>query len=103
MSLMFSQSALIAKGGRGQGDNPGRGSGHGAVAAQKSNGNGQGTVDRDFGTDRAKEVGQGKKKGLYKDQYSIGDGRDKDRSHDAHKHDAKKSRKINEDKERNKR
>lgn len=106
MSLVVSQSALIAKGGRGQGGEQGRGaSGHGSVTPQNSQGNGQGAVDRDFGTDRAKEVGQGKKKGLYKDQYSIGEGRDKDRSPDSNKHksDAKKPHKAKEVKERNKR
>lgn len=106
MSMVVSQSALIAKGGRGQGGEQGRGApGHGSVTSQISKGNGQGAVDRDFGTDRAKEVGQGKKKGLYKDQYSIGEGRDKDHSLDSHKHksDVKKSHKAKEDKERNKR
>ena len=97
MSLVFSQSALMAKGDQGQGS----GQGH----AQNTHGNGQGTVDRDFGTDRAKEVGHGKEKGLHKDQYSIGDGRDKDHSRDAHndKNQVKKSHKDKDkDKEKNK-
>ena len=45
-----------------------------------------------------REVGRGKKKGLYKDQYSIGDGRDKDRSHDSHKKDKDKVKKLHKDK-----
>lgn len=105
LSLVFSQSALVAKGGRGQGGEPGRSSGQKPLATQNSNGNGQGTLDRDFGADRAREVGQGKKKGLYKDQYSIGEGREKDRSRDSHKHknDVKKPHKVKEAKERNNR
>ncbi|MGH9426557.1 MAG: hypothetical protein ACRD2L_09700 [Terriglobia bacterium] len=100
MSLVFSQSGLMAKGAHEQG----RGAGHGPAIAQNSHGNGQGTVDRDLGTDRAREVGNGKKKGLYKDQYSIGDGRDKDRSHDSHKHKnkVKKLHQDKDDKDRNK-
>ena len=82
MTLALNQSGLMAKGGRGQGGGLERGHGTGSsVYAQNSHGNGQGTVDRDFGKDRATEVGRGKKKGLHKDQYSIGDGHDKD--HDA--------------------
>lgn len=98
MTLAFSQSGLMAKGGRGQGGDPGRGPGNGSVHAQNSHGNGQGTVDRDLGTDRAREVGRGKKKGLYKDQYSIGEGRDKDRSHDSHKRDKDKVKKLHKEK-----
>ena len=103
MSLVPSQFVLMAKGGQGQGGEQGRSSGHKPVVTQNSNGNGQGTLDQDFGMDRAREVGQGKKKGLYKDQYSIGEGREKDRSRDSHKHknDVKKSYKVKEDKERN--
>lgn len=106
MSLVLSHSVLIAKGGRGQGGERGRGaSGQGSVTPQNPKGNGQGAVDRDFGTDRAKEAGQGKKKGLYKDQYSIGEGRHKDHGPDSHKHknDVKKPRKVKDDKERNRR
>jgi hypothetical protein len=98
MTLAFSPSGLMAKGGRGQGGDPGRGHGKEPTFTQNSNGNGQGTIDRDFGTDRAREVGRGKKKGLYKDQYSIGDGRDKDRSHDSHKKDKDKVKKLHKDK-----
>jgi len=101
MTLVFSQHELIAKGGRGQGDGLGRGHGTGSSAsAQNSHGNGQGTVDRDFGKDRATEVGRGKKKGLHKDQYSIGDGRDKDHNRDSHKKDKdKKHHKDKKDKD----
>jgi len=99
MTLVFSQYELIAKGGRGQGDGLGRGHGTGSsVYAQNSHGNGQGTVDRDFGKDRATEVGRGKKKGLHKDQYSIGDGRDKDHNRDPHKKDKDKVKKHHKDK-----
>ena len=91
MTLAFSQSGLMAKGGHGQGN--------GSVPAQNSHGNGQGTVDRDFGKDRAAEVGHGKEKGLHKDQYSIGDGRDKDRSHDSHKKDKDKVKKHHKEKD----
>jgi hypothetical protein len=99
MTLVFSQSGLMAKGGHGQGDGLGRGHATGSsVNAQNSHGNGQGTVDRDFGKDRATEVGRGKKKGLHKDQYSIGDGRDKDHNRDSHRKDKDKVKKQHEDK-----
>ena len=91
LTLVFSQSGLMAKGGRGQGDGLGRGSGTGSsVNAQNSHGNGQGSVDRDFGKDRATEVGRGKKKGLHKEQYSIGDGNDKVQDRNSHKKDKDK-------------
>ena len=98
MTLVFSQSGLMAKGGRGQEDGLGRGHGTGSVYAQNSHGNGQGTIDRDLGKDRATEVGRGKKKGLHKDQYSIGDGRDKNHNHDSHKKDKDKAKKQHKDK-----
>jgi len=99
MTLVFSQSGLMAKGSRGQGDGLGRGQGAGSsVHAQNSHGNGQGTVDRDFGRDRATEVGRGKKKGLHKDQYSIGDGHDKDHNRDSHKKDKDKVKKHHNEK-----
>ena len=98
MTLVFSQSALMAKGGRGQGGDPDRGHGNGSVFSQSSHGNGQGTVDRDLGKERATEVGQGKKKGLYKDQYSIGEGRDKDHSRNSYKKDKDKGKKLQKDK-----
>jgi|GEM_PF-2978326 hypothetical protein len=99
MTLVFSQSGLMAKGGRGQGDGLGRGHETGSsVYAQNSHGNGQGTVDRDLGKDRATEVGGGKKKGLHKDQYSIGDGNDKDHNRDSHKKDKDKVKKQPNDK-----
>ena len=100
MTLVFSQSGLMAKGGRGQGGDQGRGHGDGSIS-QNSHGNGHGTVDRDLGKDRATEVGRGKKKGLHKDQYSIGDGRDKDHSRDSHKKDKDKVKKLHKDKDRN--
>lgn len=90
MTLAFSQSGLMAKGGSGQGK--------GSASGQNSHGNGQGTIDRDFGKDRATEVGHGKEKGLHKDQYSIGDGSDKNRSHDSHKKDKDKVKKLQKDK-----
>ena len=98
MTLVFSQSALMAKGGRGQGGDPDRRHGNGSVSSQNSHGNGQGTVDRDLGKERATEVGQGKKKGLHKDQYSIGDGRDKDHNRDSHKKDKDKAKKVQKNK-----
>ena len=98
MTLVFSQSGLMAKGGRGQGDGSGRGNQTGSISAQNSHGNGQGTVDRDFGKDRATEVGRGKEKGLHKDQYSIGDGHDKDHNRDSHKKDKDKVKKQHKDK-----
>ena len=98
MTLVFSQSGLIAKGGRGQADGFGREHRTGSVYAQNSHGKGQGTVDRDLGKDRATEVGRGKKKGLHKDQYSIGDGRDKDHNRDSHKKDKDKVKKLHKDK-----
>ena len=66
MTLVFNQSGLLAKGGRGQGGDMGTGRGNAPAFSQNSHGNGQGTVDRDFGKDRAAEVGRGKKKGLHK-------------------------------------
>ena len=99
MTLVFSQSGLMAKGGRGQGDSLGREhETRSPVYAQNSHGNGQGTVDRDFGKDRATEVGGGKKKGLHKDQYSIGDGNDKDHNRHSHKKDKDKVKKQHNDK-----
>ena len=74
MTLVFNQSGLLAKGGRGQGADLGTRRGNGSAFSQNSHGNGQGTADRDFGKDRAAEVGRGKKKGLHKDH-----------SRDAHK------------------
>ena len=92
MTLVFSQAELVAKGSRGNGD--GRGQGTGSTKyAQNSHANGQGTLDRDLGKDRAMEVGHGKEKGLHKDQYSIGDGRDK-----AHTKDKSKAKKQHKDK-----
>ncbi len=99
LTLVFSQYDLLAKGGRGQGD--GQGLGHGAgpsVHAQNSHTNGQGTADRDFGKDRATEVGRGKEKGLHKDQYSIGDGHSKHHNRDSHKKDKDKVKKQHKDK-----
>jgi len=64
MTLVFNQSGFLAKGSRGQG------TGNGSALSQNSHGNGQGSVDRDFGKDRAAEVGHGKKKGLHKDHHS---------------------------------
>jgi hypothetical protein len=99
MTLAFSQSGLMAKGGRGQGDGLQRGHGTGSsVYAQNSHGNGQGTVDRDLGKDRATEVGRGKKKGLHKDQYSIGDGNDKVHDSGSHKKDKDKVKTQHKDK-----
>ena len=97
MTLAVSQSGLLAKGGRVQGSDRGREHGNGPTVSQNSNGNGQGTIDRDFGTDRAKEVGRGKKKGLYKDKDSIKDGHDKDRNRDSHKKDKHKVKKHHKD------
>lgn len=82
--FVFSQSELMAKGGRGGGKSA---HGDGSLHAQNSHSNGQGTTDRDFGKDRAAEVGKGKEKGLHKDQYSIGNGGDKNPNHDSHKKD----------------
>lgn len=79
MTLVFNQSGLLAKGSRGQGN--------GAAFSQKSHGNGPGTADRDFGKDRAVEVGRGKKKGLHKDH-----------SRDAHKKSNEKAKKRHHDK-----
>jgi len=98
MTLVFNQSGLMAKGGRGQGDGSGLGNQTGSAYAQNSHGNGQGTVDRDFGKDRATEVGRGKEKGLHKDQYSIGDGNGKDHNRDSHKKDKDKVNKQHNDK-----
>ena len=88
MVLTFSPG-LIAKGGHGSAGNTGRGQGNGAVFAQNSNSNGKGTSDRDFGQDRAREVGNGKKKGLYKTHHSTG-------KH--HSHEQNKSHKKDEPK-----
>ena len=85
MTLVFSQSGLVAKGGRGQGADMGRGQGTGPIYAQNSHGNGQGTVDRDFGKDRATEVGRGKKKGLSKDHDRDSHKKDKDKGKTYHK------------------
>jgi len=93
--FVFSQSELMAKGGRGGGKS---GRGDGSLHAQNSHSNGQGTTDRDLGKDRATEVGRGKKKGLHKNQYSIGDGRNKDHNRDSHKKDKDKVKKDHKDK-----
>ena len=81
MTLVFNQSGLLAKGSRGQG------SGNGSAFSQNSHGNGQGTADRDFGKDRAAEVGRGKKKGLHKDH-----------SRDAHKRSNEKVKNLHHNK-----
>jgi hypothetical protein len=95
--IVFSQSELMAKGGRGGGKS---GHGDGSLHAQSSHSNGQGTTDRDFGKDRAAEVGKGKEKGLHKDQYSIGNGGDKNPNHDLHKKDkVKKQHKEKKEKD----
>jgi len=98
LTLVFGQSGLVAKGSSGQGDGSGRGQGAGSKYAQNSHSNGQGTLDRDSGKDRAMEVGRGKEKGLHKDQYSIGDGNDKDHNRDSHKKDKDKVKKQPNDK-----
>ena len=85
MTLVFSQSGLVAKGSRRQGTDTGRGQGAGPIYAQNSHGNGQGTVDRDFGKDRATEVGRGKKKGLHKDHNRDSHKKDKDKVKTYHK------------------
>lgn len=87
MTLVFNQSALLAKGSRGQGPEVGAGRGNGSAFGQNSHGNGQGTVDRDFGKDRAAEVGRGKEKGLHKDHNRV-----------AHKKGNDKAKKHNHDK-----
>ena len=81
MTLVFNQSGLLAKGSRGQG------TGHGSAFSQKSHGNGQGTADRDFGKDRAAEVGHGKKKGLHKNH-----------NHGAHKSNNEKVKNLHHNK-----
>jgi hypothetical protein len=98
LTLVFGQSGLVAKGSSGQGDGSGQRHGAGSKYAQNSHANGQGTLDRDFGKDRAMEVGRGKEKGLHKDQYSIGDGRDKDHHPNSHNKDKSKAKKQHKDK-----
>jgi hypothetical protein len=98
MTLVFSQSGLMAKGNPRQGDSLGRGNGTGSAHAQNSHGNGQGSVDRDLGKDRATEVGKGKKKGLHKEQYSIGGEHDKNHESNSHKKDKDKVKKQHNDK-----
>ena len=85
MTLVFSQSGLVAKGGHGQGADMGRGQGTGPIYAQNSHGNGQGTVDRDLGKDRATEVGRGKTKELSKDHNRNSHTKDKDKAQTYHK------------------
>jgi hypothetical protein len=102
-----SMTNLTAKNGRGQ--NPQHAQGTRLTGASQTHGNGQGSLDRDLGNERAKEVGKGNKKGLYKDQYSIGEGKEKrgetrtngktDKAEKAKKHDEKEKGK---DKQRNK-
>jgi len=95
--LAFGQG-LLAKGGRGQGGQ-GRQNGNDSVRSQNSNDNNRhGSADRDFGKDRAAEVGRGKKKGLHKDQYSIGEGREKRRG-DYDKKDKDKAKDLNKKKD----
>ena len=98
LTLVFGQSGLVAKGSSGQGDGSGRGQGAGSKYAQNSHSNGQGTLDRDSGKDRAMEVGRGKEKGLHKDQYSIGEGNDKDRFPKKDKDKVKKQHNDKKDK-----
>src|SRR5262245_52146666 len=86
MVLAFSPG-LMAKGGQGSASDTGRGHGTGSGFSQNSNSNGKGTSNQDFGQDRAREVGQGKKKGLYKNHHSIRDEHDKDGKHHSHKKD----------------
>jgi hypothetical protein len=76
LGLVFScsVSTLTAKKGE---QNSQRAQGARLTGPGQAHGNGQGSLDRDLGTERAKEVGQGKKKGLHKDQYSIGEGKEK--------------------------
>ncbi|MCI0623727.1 MAG: hypothetical protein L0387_19075 [Acidobacteria bacterium] len=108
MTFGVNESGLLAKDRRGQGSSQGRGRGNDPLLSQgkTSRGNGEGTIDRDFGTDRAKEVGRGKKKGLYKDHSSIDEGRGKNhRNASSHKNDKDKVKKLHKekkDKERDK-
>ena len=76
MALAFSPQ-LPAKGGNGQGSNAGHAQGGSPTLAHNSNSNGQRSSDRDFGKDRALEVGHGKKKGLHKNHHSNVVGHDK--------------------------
>jgi hypothetical protein len=107
--LVFGGSVtkLMAEKGRGQNSKPTQGTR--LTGTGQTHGNAQGSLDRDLGNERAKEVGKGNKKGLYKDQYSIGEGKEKhgetrtndktDKAEKGKKHDEKEKGK---DKQRNK-
>lgn len=94
----------LGKGGRGQapGQAQGRGNNPSWSGAGQTHGNGQASLDRDFGKERAKEVGKGKKKGLYKDEYSIGEGREKEKQKEAGANGKVKSEKAKQQKEKHK-
>jgi hypothetical protein len=99
-ALAVSGGLLIAKG-RGQEK------GNGSSFTGQSHGNGQGSLDRDLGKERATEAGKGKKKGLYKDQYSIGEGKGKNKPMAASgkltgQEKAKKAKEKNKDQEKHK-
>ena len=100
MAFTLSQLHVLAKGGHGKGGSVGHSDAPRVANNPRSNGNG--TTDRDFGQDRAREVGKGKKKGHYKSQYSIADQRDN--KHDKNKDKNKKVERQHEhkkDKDRN--
>jgi hypothetical protein len=82
LALALNNSSLaLAKGGRGAASKGSVGHASDRDWAAQTHGNGQSTADRDLGTDRAKESGKGKKKGLYKDEFSIGQSKDRDGDH----------------------
>ena len=83
LALGFGQSEVLSKGGRRQGNDSARGNASGSALTQNSHTNGQASADRDFGKERATEVGRGKEKGLHKDQYSIGEGHEKNQNRSA--------------------
>ncbi len=70
---------------------------HTLVPRDNTHSNGQATDDRDFGKDRAQEVGKGKKKGLYKGSSSISERKEK-RAH-THERNKKPKKEKAEEKE----
>ncbi len=71
--LIFAVPGLTwAKGSQDRRGNSDRTQGHPTgKGSENPKSNAKGSADRDFGTDRAKEVGKGEKKGLYKDHHST--------------------------------
>ena len=93
-ALILPTSGLMARGGNsnGHGGSQRPVSDSGIRGQDKPHSNGHSTSDRDFGNDRAMEVGNGEKNGLHKNHKKH---KDTDRHENHHDHDKKRDKDKN--------